>query len=171
MPEPGRGARAPRAPRELVDHLVEQLTSSPGRLVLTAPADPEVLDLVHSMLEHLHVGSTPVSPTAKMKFEMAVIEVLGNIVEHAYAHDASLPDVDPSEVRRFEIRLTATDDHLAASLSDNGMPVSLDLDDLPMPDEMAESGRGLALAAAALDVFEFERVGASNHWRLACRLD
>lgn len=156
---------------EVVARLVDQLATSPGRLVLTAPADPEVLDLVHSMLEHLHVGGVQVSPSAKMRFEMAVIEVLGNIVEHAYAHDAALHDVDASEVRRFEIRLAATDTHLVASLSDNGMPVSLDLDDLPMPDEMAESGRGLALAAAALDVFEFERTGARNHWRLACRLD
>ncbi len=155
---------------EMVAGLVDQLATSPGRLVLTAPADPEVLDLVHSMLEHLHVG-VQVSASAKMRFEMAVIEVLGNIVEHAYAHDAALPDVDASEVRRFEIRLAATDTHLVASLSDNGMPVSLDLDDLPMPDEMAESGRGLALAAAALDVFEFARTGARNHWRLACRLD
>jgi serine/threonine-protein kinase RsbW len=152
------------------DDLVELLAGSPGRLVLTAPATPEVIDLAHVMLEHLHTEPEQATPTARMRFEMAVIEVLGNIVEHAYSHDASLALDEHSEGRRVEIRLALTPDHLVASLSDNGRPVTLDLEDLPMPDEMAESGRGLALASAALDVFEFERIGDHNHWRMACRL-
>ena len=37
-----------------------------------------------------------------------------------------------------------------------------------MPDADAESGRGLALAAAAVDDMSYERVEGRNHWRLRC---
>ena len=150
--------------------VLDQLAAAPHRLVLSAPADPEVMDLVHALLEHLFAHSPQVDDVTRMKFEMSVIEILGNIVEHAYAHDSALAAVDPSEARRFEIQLVATDHDVVATLSDNGMPVSLDLSDLSMPDVLAESGRGLALAATALDTLWFERVEGRNHWCLACRL-
>lgn len=156
-------------PSELLG-LIDAVAQAPGRLVLSAPADPEVMDLVHGLLEHLFTHAPQVDDATRMKFEMSVIEILGNIVEHAYAHDSALPDVDPAEARRFEITLLAGPDELVATLSDNGMPVSLDLSDVSMPDELAESGRGLALASAALDALDFTRVDGRNHWRLACRL-
>ncbi len=146
------------------------LAASPDLLVLTAPASLEVLDLAHAMLACLYTEPARGTPSARMRFELAVIEVLGNIVEHAYAHDATLPEEEFRESRRVEVRLAASDDHLLASLSDNGRPVPLDLEVLVMPDAMAESGRGLALASAALEVFEYERIGDHNHWRMACRL-
>lgn len=148
--------------------VLDELASAPNRLVLSAPADPEVMDLVHSLLEHLFAHAPQVDDVTRMKFEMSVIEVLGNIVEHAYAHDSRLPAVDPSEVRRFEIQLLATEHDLVAVLSDNGLPVSLDLSDVTMPDELAESGRGLALARAALDTLHYERIEGRNLWCLAC---
>lgn len=150
--------------------LIAAVAQAPRRLVLSAPADPEVMDLVHGLLEHLFAHSPQVDDATRMKFEMSVIEILGNIVEHAYAHDSALPAVDPAVSRRFEITLLADDTDLVATLSDNGMPVSLDLSDVSMPDELAESGRGLALATAALDALDFARVDGRNHWRLACRL-
>ncbi len=166
MPESavGRGGEAGRPA------VLDELAAAPHRLVLSAAADPEVMDLVHSLLEHLFAHHPQVTDPVRMKFEMSVIEILGNIVEHAYAHDSALPAVDPSEARRFEIQLLATDREVVATLSDNGMPVSLDLGDLSMPDELAESGRGLALAASALDTLWFERVEGRNHWCLACTL-
>ncbi len=150
--------------------VLDELAAAPHRLVLSAPADPEVMELVHSLLEHLFAHAPQIGDGVRMKFEMSVIEILGNIVEHAYAHDSALPAVDPAEARRFEIALLATDRDVVATLSDNGMPVTLDLGDLSMPDELAESGRGLALAASALDTLWFERVEGRNHWCLACTL-
>lgn len=150
--------------------LIGAVSQAPGRLVLSAPADPEVMDLVHALLEHLFAHSPQVDDATRMKFEMSVIEILGNIVEHAYAHDSALPEVDPADARRFEIVLLLKDDELVATLADNGMPVSLDLSAVSMPDELAESGRGLALARAALDDLDFARIDGRNHWRLACRL-
>lgn len=162
-------APPPEEPSELLG-LIDAVAQAPGRLVLSAPADPEVMDLVHGLLEHLFAHAPQVDDATRMKFEMSVIEILGNIVEHAYAHDSSLPRVDPAEARRFEITLLVGPDEVVATLGDNGMPVSLDLSDVSMPDELAESGRGLALASAALDALDFTRVDGRNHWRLACRL-
>lgn len=148
--------------------LLAALAADPDRVVLSARAEPEVMELVHALLEHLFARSPQVDDSTRVKFEMSVIEILGNIVEHAYAHDSRLPAVDPAEVRRFEIQLLASEHDLVAVLSDNGLPVSLDLSDVTMPDELAESGRGLALARAALDTLHYERIEGRNLWCLAC---
>ena len=44
----------------------------------------------------------------------------------------------------------------------------IDLSSVAMPDELAESGRGLALAMAAVDDLSYEREGGRNLWRLTC---
>ena len=139
---------------------------APGRLELSAPADPETMDLVHAVLEQLWSVHDDVSARDRVRFETAVIEILGNIVEHAYQLEGPR-DAGPSG-RRFDLVLAATDDELVASFGDNGMPVALDLSDIAMPDADAESGRGLALAAAAVDDLSYERVDGRNHWRLLC---
>jgi len=140
---------------------------SPGRLELSGPATPEMLDLVHAVLERLWADHDDVSQGDRARFETAVIEILGNIVEHAYRLDPS-DDPDDESARRFDVSLVATDEELVASFGDNGMPVALDLSNVTMPDEDAESGRGLALAAAAVDDLSYERVQGRNHWRLLC---
>lgn len=140
---------------------------SPGRLELSGPATPEMLDLVHAVLERLWADNPDVSEGDRARFETAVIEILGNIVEHAYRLDPA-DDPDDESARRFDVSLVATDEELVAAFGDNGMPVALDLSNVTMPDEEAESGRGLALAAAAVDDLTYERVEGRNHWRLLC---
>ena len=133
-----------------------------GRLTLSAPAVPEVLEVVHAMLAQLWAGADGVTDRDRMRFEMAVIEILANVVEHAYEHD-------PASGRRVDITLAADDDRLVAELGDNGLPIALDMSAVAMPDdELAESGRGLALATAALDDLRYERVEGRNHWTLVC---
>ncbi len=139
----------------------------PGRLELSAPASPETLDLVHAVLEQLWLNHEDVSARDRFRFETAVIEILGNIVEHAYRLEPGVEDAAGGS-RRFDIVLSATAEELVASFGDNGMPIALDLSDIAMPDEDAESGRGLALAAAALDDLSYERIEGRNHWRLLC---
>src|SRR6478672_10512120 len=67
---------------------------SPGRLELSGPATPEMLDLVHAVLERLWADHADVSQGDRARFETAVIEILGNIVEHAYRLD---PSGDPND--------------------------------------------------------------------------
>ncbi len=137
-----------------------------NRLALSAPATLEIMDLVHAMLEHVWGSNPDVSDRDRMRFEMSVIEILGNVVEHAYAADhVSDPGMDG---RRFDIVIGVTHEALMAHLSDNGLPTALDLGGVAMPDELAESGRGLALATAALDDLSYERLEGRNHWDLLC---
>ena len=139
------------------------MTEDDGRLELSAPATPEMLDLVHSVLEQLWAAHDDVAVADRVRFEMAVIEILGNIVEHAYEIDAG----DAGD-RRFDVTLAATDTELVAAFGDNGVPMAIDLSTVGMPDDLAETGRGLALAMAAVDDLSYEREGGRNLWRLSC---
>ncbi|HEY0950129.1 ATP-binding protein [Nocardioides sp.] len=133
-----------------------------GRVELSAPATPEMMQMVHAVLEQLWSNHEDVAMADRIRFETAVIEILGNIVEHAYR-------LEPGESeRRFDVSLSATEAALVASFGDDGMPVSIDLSDVTMPDEDAESGRGLALAMAAVDELSYDRASGRNHWRLTC---
>lgn len=136
-----------------------------GRLELSAPATPAMLDLLHNVLETLWEQHADVADSDRIRFETAVIEVLGNIVEHAYELDDAPTDV----LRRFDVTLSASDEQLVARFGDNGIPMAIDLSRVAMPDEDAESGRGLALAVAALDDLSYERVDGRNIWHLTCR--
>ena len=138
------------------------MTEHDGRLDLSAPATPEMMGLVHAVLEQLWESHDDVAATDRVRFEMAVIEILGNIVEHAYEIDSAAGS------RRFDVSVAATETELVASFGDNGQPMSIDLSDVAMPDELAESGRGLALATAAVDDLSYERAGGRNLWRLTC---
>lgn len=133
-----------------------------GRLELSAPATPETMELVHAVLEQLWTQHDEVSMVDRIRFETAVIEILGNIVEHAYRLDAGGTE------RRFDVSLVVTDEELVASFGDDGTPPALDLSDVTMPDEDAESGRGLALAMAAVDSLSYDRAEGRNHWHLTC---
>jgi serine/threonine-protein kinase RsbW len=53
-----------------------------------------------------------------------------------------------------------------AAFGDNGQPAELDLSGAAMPGELAESGRGLPLAKAALDELTYDRVEGRNVWTL-----
>ena len=142
------------------------MSEDEARLELSAPATPDMVDLVHAVLEKLWAAHDDVGMTDRIRFETAVIEILGNIVEHAYELDAPAPGAITA--RRFDVRLTATDRELVASFGDDGIPMALDLSDVVMPGEDAESGRGLALAMAALDDLTYDRQDGRNHWRLMC---
>ena len=134
-----------------------------GRLVLSAPAVPEVLEVVHAMLAQLSAQVTDLAERDRARFEMAVIEILANVVEHAYAHDEQ-------SGRRFEITLLADPDRLVATLGDNGLPMELDMSAVAMPDDdLAETGRGLALATAARDDLQYGGVDGRNRGTLLCR--
>lgn len=139
------------------------MTDDASRLDLSGPATPEMLGLVHAVLEQLWDTHEQVAAEDRVRFEMAVIEILGNIVEHAYEIDST----DPGS-RRFDVSVAVTDTELVASFGDNGLPMSIDLSDVAMPDELAESGRGLALAMAAVDDLSYDRENGRNLWRLSC---
>lgn len=128
-----------------------------------APVEAESLDLVQDRLVTLWSSDETVALSDRIRFEMALVEVVANIVEHAFQHDADVGG------RRLTVAMTLTPDRLEAHLYDNGLPAEIDLKAVTMPDGDALSGRGLALAVAAVDEVGYERVDGRNHWRLVCR--
>jgi serine/threonine-protein kinase RsbW len=140
------------------------LAGVPDRISLMARADPSILELVHAALGQLWNDHDELDEILRLKFETAVVEILGNIIEHAYRVDAELGPAGAS--RRFQLVLGVSDTKVMATFGDNGEPTSLDLSDPVMPDADAESGRGLPLAKAALDLLDYERVEGRNIWRL-----
>lgn len=138
------------------------------RIDLSVPARPPSVELVHAAVAQLWTQHESVDSQVRIRFEMAVVEIFANIVEHAFRSDLALPE---DGTRRLELSLLATDDEVTAEFSDNGQPAELDLSTATLPDEEADSGRGLAMALAALDDLRYRRVGGRNRWSLVCRRD
>ena len=139
------------------------LAEVPDRVTLMARADPEIMDLVAAVLGQLWANHGDVPDDDRIRFETAVMEVLGNIIEHAYELDSDLP---AATSRRFQLVVGVTDASILATFGDNGEPSELDLSDVEMPDMFAESGRGLPLAKAALDDLQYARIDGRNVWTL-----
>lgn len=110
---------------------------------------------LHGALDELAAQAPEVSEEDFSLFSLAVIEIATNIAVHAPrdGDDVSL-----------SVELSAGDD-LRAVLRDSAAPVHLDLTAATMADALAESGRGLAIAAAVCDELSIERRGG-NVWRL-----
>ena len=56
---------------------------------------------------------------------------------------------------------------LEAVICDSGDLVAVDITDGVLPDDLAEQGRGLPMARAAVDELTYERVGERNRWRIS----
>lgn len=122
---------------------------------VTGAADLALVDAVHDALESLWVAAPTVADEDRMLFALAVSEVVTNVVEHA--EGPTHPTVS--------VRLEVDDRALTALMRDDADPALIRLDQVSMPGEDAESGRGLALALAVLDELVHEP-GEGNVWRL-----
>lgn len=125
------------------------------------PAVPESLDTVQDRFAAWWDGLGVDDVAHRFALETAVAEIAANIVEHTAR-------TDHESGRRYSVELTATDRAFTAVLRDNGLPVDIDLSAVTMADVDAESGRGLALAMAALDRLEHRREHGHNIWTLVC---
>ncbi|NRQ50557.1 ATP-binding protein [Aeromicrobium stalagmiti] len=133
-------------------------------LTMVAPLGPASLDEVHDLVARLFDEVPDTSMVDRIRFETAVIEVAGNILEHSRRTD---PPSD--EPRSFDIVLRGDRGELAAEFRDDGRPVQIDFEQISMPGEDAEDGRGLALALATVDEISHERHDGLNIWRITCR--
>ena len=123
---------------------------------LTASTEPASVESVHALLERLWLEHGDVLPEDRMRFEIAVTEIAGNIIRHA---------TDGGRID-FELEVVAQPDRLQADFRDDGKPVDVDLSGATLPDQLAESGRGLALALATVHELNYRRDGSTNHWRI-----
>lgn len=134
---------------------------SPERIEFDVPAVPESLDEVQDRFGAWWDSLGIDDLRLRFGLETAVAEIAANIVEHTRR-------ADQEAGRRYTVELDVTDRELVAVLTDNGLPVDIDLAAVTMADVDEESGRGLALAIAALDRLEHRHEGGHNVWTLAC---
>ncbi|SBS73593.1 ATP-binding protein [uncultured Microbacterium sp.] len=125
---------------------------------LEGPADLTLVDAVHDALADLWSRVPEVSDEDRMLFALAVSEVATNVVEHAEGPE------HPTVTIRLEVDATT----LTAVMTDDADPALIRLDRVTMPGEDAESGRGLALALAALDDLQHDPTHG-NVWLLRRR--
>ncbi len=132
------------------------------RFEVEMTAHEGAIDTAQDLVASLFAEHPEVSARDRCRFETAVVEVLANIVEHAFAtHEVP-------GARRLRLTLAASPTVLTAELADNGEPARVDLSTVIMPGEDAESGRGLALALAAVDDLQYRNVEGRNFWDLRC---
>lgn len=114
------------------------------------------LDEISALLERMLASHAHVPQSVRTQVVIAVGEIGANIVEHA------------AKVRpvRLWMGVDVLPDEVQVSFVDDGPPAEVDLVSPPaMPEEMAESGRGLALAHAVLNRLHYRR-SFVNHWTL-----
>jgi serine/threonine-protein kinase RsbW len=116
-------------------------------------ATPDMLGHVHRCLDAAW-AALPHHPQERALFDTAVAEIAANIVQHTAPHR-------PVDVH---ILVTITPDRVQAHFTDTGAPAPPLVDATTLPGPEAESGRGLALARAAVDSVTYERTAGVNHW-------
>lgn len=114
---------------------------------------PAALEQIHGALEAFWRRNEHVPEHIRNEISIATGEIAANILEHARAVT-------------MWMELRARPDAVEIEFTDAGDPVDVDLAATSMPDEMAERGRGLALARAALRLLHYFRDELGNHWQL-----
>lgn len=149
--------------------ILKPITSNGGRsmlnhhgspFVLDAVTGPNTLDQIQGLLDRLWEQHPDVSPTARIHMELAACEIGANILKHAGG----------GQPVRMRMEADVHDEAVRVSFTDDGHPAPVDLNAVSMPTEMAEQGRGLALAVAVLDELSFHREAKINRWTLVRRL-
>ena len=129
-------------------------TVADHRLDFASP--PDDVTCVHDFLAGVWGAEPSVGAEDRMAFELAVVELASNVVEHAGGG---------SRVA-CSLSLAVTGHDLEAELTDDGRPASVDPSTAALPDASAASGRGLALVGMVVDELHYERDGDRNRWTL-----
>lgn len=132
------------------------MTTAAGGHRLDLACPPDDVTALHTFLEGVWGTEPTVSAEARMALELALVELTSNVIEHG-AHGGGVC---------CTLRLDVGTDVVEAQLSDDGVPVPVDPASATLPDELAESGRGLALVQMVVDDLHYERVGDQNLWTL-----
>ncbi|PYY33058.1 ATP-binding protein [Curtobacterium sp. MCJR17_055] len=122
------------------------------RLDFASP--PDDVSSVHDFLADVWTSEPAISVEDRMALELAIIELASNVIEHA---TAGVP-------LTCSLTLAVASDGLEARITDDGRPAAVDVAGATLPDEFAESGRGLALVQMVVDELRYDRHGDENRW-------
>lgn len=97
----------------------------------------------------------------RMEVAIAAAEVGNNVLDHA----------GRGRDLKIKVKVWVFDGQVRVEFNDDGLPVrsGIDLSAIEMPDVMAENGRGLALARAALSELTYDSDDLGNRWTLLSR--
>ena len=123
------------------------------------PSNEEAIEAIHGELDALWDDASFVPDMDRMTFATAVIEAAANIVQHA------LPVAEKPVEIGVDISVRPTRLVAKVSAFNAREPFAEDMQPT-MPDEDAESGRGLALIEALVTTVTFERQDGTNTWIL-----
>ncbi|HPX37890.1 MAG TPA: ATP-binding protein [Mycobacterium sp.] len=123
--------------------------------VLERDTGPGVLADIGRVLDETWAAHPEVPSAVCTQMSIAAGEIGANIVEHAAQGRAVY--------LRMEVRVLPG--HVHIFFVDGGIPLQTDLNEVSLPDAMAERGRGLALAKAALSELSYSR-DTANRWTL-----
>jgi serine/threonine-protein kinase RsbW len=132
----------------------------PESRVLDVSVGPGTLGEIDAALQRTWSAYPHVPPTIQMHMGIATAEIGANIVEHC----AGVRSIN------LTMDIAVLSDRVRVEFVDDGgpVPVPVDLQSVRMPDEMAERGRGLALARAVLEELIYHRTHL-NHWTLVSK--
>lgn len=128
--------------------------------LLHTSAGPRALEELEAALADAWALGGQVPPAIRHQVQIALSEIVANIVEHGAGGQAAL---------NIEIQMSIGPGQVLARVCDDGVEVRVDLAGLSMPACLAERGRGLAMAQRALDTLSYQRRAGLNHWLLASR--
>lgn len=127
------------------------------RTTATGRAEPAALDDLHAAFAELAIEA-PLLAQDLVLLETAAVEVLANVIEHGRPHGQVNWEFEVT-IESHRIRAVLVDS--AAQWDPPPRPV--------MPDPLAESGRGLALVHALVDLFDHTGLPDGNRWVLERR--
>jgi serine/threonine-protein kinase RsbW len=124
-------------------------------LALSTP--PDDVNAVHDLLEQVWAASADVPDLDRFSFETALIELASNVIRHA----------DGGSGVSCRLAVTVRGDRLEATLTDSGEPGDIELSAADLPDDLSESGRGIPIIKALVDVVEYGREADANRWYIS----
>lgn len=130
------------------------MTASAAEHTLSLSCPPDDVSAVHEFLAGVWQHEPSVSVEDRMALELAIVELTSNVIEHG---------TRPEGVS-CRLRLEIGADRFAALLSDDGVAATVDTESAELPDDLAESGRGLALVRMVVDDLRYERIADENRW-------
>ncbi|BBZ05977.1 anti-sigma regulatory factor [Mycolicibacterium doricum] len=124
-------------------------------VVLETTTGPDTLDAVQRTLDTLW-AEHDVEDMVRIHVDLAVGEIAANIIEHSGGGDPV----------RMRMEVTLDVDAVRTTFFDDGHPSPVDLEEVSMPEELSDRGRGLAIAHRVLDELSYRRDSEGNHWTL-----
>lgn len=95
--------------------------------------------------------------------ELALQELLTNLVDHAYSGNPN---------KLIEVMFSITSERIIIHTHDTGVPAKVNLDDvqMPSPEELAEGGYGIAIIKSVMDEVNYSTANGTNTWKLVKNL-